>query len=108
MDFIIINTDILTEHSLEYMQTYAGQDIAIPDLQDTHYDIIGVTVEKLIDCTKVYKKIVEMDPDGENYIIRYAAGEIKELLKCAISQNRVDENKASKKIKEQLDKLKAS
>lgn len=107
MDFIIINTDILSENSLEYKQTYAGQDIAIPDLQDTHYDIIGVTIEKLVNCTKVYQTVAEMDPDGETYIIRYAAGEIKDLLRKAIDDKRVDESKASKKIKEQLDKLKA-
>lgn len=106
MDFIIINTDLLTENSLEYKQTYAGQDIAIPDLQDTHYDIIGITIEKLVNCTKVYQRIVESDPNGETYIIRYAAGEIKDLLKCAIEEHRVDESKAPKKIKEQLDKLK--
>lgn len=107
MDFIVIDTDILEENSLEYKQTYAGQDIAIPDLQDTHYDIVGVTVEKLVACTRVYQRIVEQDPVGETYIIRYAAGQIKDLLRVAIEENRVDESKASKKIKDQLDKLKA-
>lgn len=107
MDFIIISTDILSKNSLEYKQTYAGQDIAIPDLQDTHYDIIDVSIEKLINCTKVYQTIVEMDPEGETYIVRYAAGEIKDLLKKTLADERVDESKASKKIKEQLDKLKA-
>ena len=48
-----------------------------------------------------------MDPNGEKYIVRYAAGEIKDMLKCAIRENRIDESKAPKKIKEQLDKLKA-
>ena len=108
MDFIIIDTDILSKNSLEYRQTYAGQEIAIPDLQDTHYDIVGVSIEKLINCTKAYQAVVEMDPEGETYIIRYAAGEIKDLLKKALADNRVDESKAPKKIKEQLDKLKAS
>lgn len=107
MDFIIIDTDLLSENSLEYEQTYAGQEIAIPDLQDTHYDIVGITIEKLVNCTRVYQRIVDLDPDGETYIIRYAAGEIKDLLKCAIEENRVDESKASRKIKEQIDKLKA-
>lgn len=107
MDFIIINTDILEENLLEYKQTYAGQDIAIPDLQDTHYDIVNITIEKLITCTRVYKSIVESDPNGGTYIVRYAAGQIKDLLKSAINEERVDESKASKKIKEQLDKLKA-
>ena len=50
---------------------------------------------------------MELDPNGETYIIRYAAGEIKDLLKSAIEEHRVDESKAPKKIKEQLDKLKA-
>ena len=107
MDFIIINTDILTENALEYKQTYAGLDIAIPDLQNTHYDIVDITIEKLINCTKVYQKIVELDTNGEKYIVRYAAGEIKDMLKCAIMENCIDESKAPKKIKEQLDKLKA-
>lgn len=106
MDFIIINTDLLTENSLEYKQTYAGQDIAIPDLQDTHYDIIGVTIEKLVNCTKVYQRIVELDPNGETYIIRYAAGEIKDLLKSAIEEHRVDESKAPKKNKGAIRQIK--
>lgn len=108
MDFIIIDTKILSENSLEYKQTYAGQDIAIPDLQDTHYDIIDITIEKLINCTKVYQAVVEMDPDAETYIVRYAAGDIKELLKKSLDDKRVDESKAPKKIKQQLDKLKVS
>ena len=49
-----------------------------------------------------------MDPEGKTYIIRYAAGEIKDLLKKVLANNRVDESKAPKKIKELLDKLKAS
>lgn len=108
MDFIIIDTDILLKNSLEYRQTYAGQEIAIPDLQDTHYDIVDISIEKLVNCTKAYQTVVEMDPEGETYIIRYAAGEIKDLLKKALADKRVDESKAPKKIKEQLDKLKAS
>lgn len=106
MDFIIINTNILSENSLEYKQTYAGQDIAIPDLQNTHYDIMDITIEKLVNCTRVYQTIVEMDPDGETYIIRYAAGDIKDLLRKSLEDKRVDETKVPKKIMEQLDKLK--
>ena len=90
MDFIIINTDLLLSNSLEYKQTYAGREIAVPDLQNTHYDIINVTLEKLINCTKVYQSIVEQDPNREKYFIRYAAGEIKDLLKKAIEDQRVD------------------
>lgn len=107
MDFIVIDTDLLAENALEYKQTYAGQDIAIPDLQDAHYDIIGITVEKLANCTKVYQRIVESDPNKEKYIIRYIAGEIKDLLKRAIQEHRVDESKAlNKNIRRQLNELK--
>ena len=102
----LILAPLVTCFVLIFSPIFAGQDIAIPDLQDTHYDIIGVTIEKLVNCTKVYQRIVELDPNGETYIIRYAAGEIKDLLKCAIEEHRVDESKATKKIKEQLDKLK--
>lgn len=106
MDFIIINTDIVSKNSLEYKQTYAGQDIAIPELQDTHYDIVDISIEKLINCTKIFQTIVKMDPNCETYIIRYTAGEIKDLLKKAISDDRVDETKMPKRIKEQLGILK--
>ncbi len=106
MDFIAIDTQLLSDNALEFQQTYAGQDIAIPDLQDTHYDILNITVEKLVDCMKVYQSIVKTDPDGEKYIIRYAAGEIKDLLKKALLNHSIDETKASEKLKKELSKLK--
>lgn len=105
MDFIIIDTSLLEKYALEYKQTYAGQDIAIPDLQNTHYDVINISIGKLVECTKLYRDIISDDPDGEKYVIRFAAGEIKDLLKEAVKNNRVDREKASKKLKEELDKL---
>lgn len=75
------NLNILLKKSLEYRQTYAGQKVAIPDLQDTHHDIVGISIEKLVNCTKAYQTVIEMDPKGETYIIRYVAGEIKDLQK---------------------------
>ena len=108
MDLIVIDTQLLSDNALEYQQTYAGQDIAIPDLQNTHYDIFNVTVDKLINCINVYRTIAIMDPYGEKYIVRYAAGEIKDLLRCALLEKRVDETKASKKLKDELNKLKTS
>lgn len=107
MDFIVIDTEILEDNSLDFKKTYAGQDIAIPDLQDTHYDILDITIDKLVICTKVYQTIVMQDPECESYIVRYAAGEIKDMLKKAMHEHRVDETKAPKKVKECLDKLKA-
>lgn len=107
MDFIVIDTELLTKNALECKPTYAGQDIAVPDLQNTHYDIINISIEKLVNCTQVYQSIVKTDPEGEKYILRYAAGQIKDLLKKAVKENRVDESRASRKLKEEIDKLKA-
>lgn len=109
MDFIIIETDILQDNNLKYKPSYAGQDIAVLDLQDTHYDIIEITLEKLVNCTKVYKTIVDKDPNRTKYIIRYEAGKIKDLLKKAMEKGRIDESKiTTKRIKEYLDKIKPS
>ena len=106
MDVIVIDTNLLEKNSLHYKQTYAGQDIAIPDLQNKHYDIINVSIKKLVDCTKVYQEIVEKDSGNNKYIVRYAAGEIKDMLKKAIECNRIDESKALKKVKLEIEKIK--
>ena len=102
LDFVIINTDYLDENNLKYNQSYAGQDIAVPDLQDTHYDIINITIPNLIKCTCVYRKVFEADNDKEMYIVRYVEGDIKELLKKANSENRIDLEKLNKGIKKEL------
>lgn len=107
MDFIIINTELLSKHQLEYEQTYAGQEIAVPDLQNTHYDILNISVEKLAVCTQIYQTIVREDPECEKYIIRFAAGEIKDILREALKNKRIDESKASKNLSKELSKLKA-
>lgn len=106
MDFIIIDTDLLDKNGLEYKQTYAGMDIPIPDLQDTHYDIINISLNKLIDCTNVYKTILlGENAETEKFIIRFTESEIKEKLKKLIAQDRIDKNKASKSIREVIEKL---
>lgn len=107
MDVIIIDTDLLSKHQLEYKQTYAGEDIAVPDLQDTHYDILNISVEKLAVCTKVYQTIVCEDPDCEKYIIRLAEGEVKDILREAFKNDRIDESKIPSNLEKELSKLKA-
>ena len=108
MDFILIDTDLLSEKGLRYVQSYAGMNIAIPDLQDTHYDITDITLGKLKNCTEVYHQIASIDPDGERYILRFTSGELKDFLRKAIKENRVDESKLpSKKMKELIADLKA-
>lgn len=106
MDFIIIDTNLLERYGLNHEKTYAGQNIAIPDLQDSHHDISYISIDKLVECVQVYQSIFEMDNDMEIYIRRFTAGEIKDLLKQALAQNRIDESLAPKKLKEELDKLK--
>ena len=107
MDFIIIDTDLLSKYQLEYKQTYAGEDIAVPDLQNTHYDILNISVEKLAVCTKIYQDIVCEDPDYEKYIVRLAAGEVKDILKEAFIKNRIDESKIPPNLEKELSKIKA-
>lgn len=99
MDFIIMETSILDDNELGYNQTYAGTEIAVPDLQNTHYDIQEISLKKLENCCKVYKKVLQEDNENEIYIVRYAAGEIKDLIKAAMKSKRVDKSKAKGKIK---------
>lgn len=109
MDFIIIDTELLEQNNLDYMQTYAGMEIPIPDLQDTHYDIVDISLKKLLDCSNVYKKIiVEENDEEENFIIRFTEAEIKEILKKAILQKRVNKEKATKSIKEIIEAFSAA
>ncbi len=102
MDFIVINTEILEEHHLEYKNTYAGQKIGVPDLQDTHYDIINITIPKLITCSCVYKEIYVKDNNRNIYIVRKVEGEIKELLDNALKNKRIFNINLNKNIREYL------
>ncbi len=109
MDFIIIDTKLLDEMELEYKQTHAGMEIPIDDLQDTHYDIIGISLKKLVECAKVYRTILSNeDSEEEKYIVRVTEAEIKEKLKKAILDNRVDKSKANKPLKALIEELSAA
>lgn len=102
MDFVVIDTAFLEQQHLQYKQTYAGQDIAIADLQNSHYDIIDITMKKLIDCINVYKAIYTKDNGEGQFYFRYAAGEMKDLLKEAYVAERIDASKLSKNLKRDL------
>ena len=66
-------------------------------------------MKKLVDCARVYKAIfLNEDQNEEKYIVRFTEVEIKEKLKKAILSNRVDKSKASKHIKEVIEKLSAA
>lgn len=102
MDFIVINTDYLDEQHLEYDQTYAGQDIAIPDLQDTHYDIINVTIPRLINCTYVYRRVFKEDKEQGIYLVRYVEGDIRDLIEKAVNASRLDLSSLNRGIRRGL------
>lgn len=103
MDFVIIDTKLLDDNGLEYKQTYAGEEIAVPDLQDTHYDILGITIHKLLNCASVFREVYKLDNDQELYIVRYVEGDIKQLLNKAYSNNRIEMSRLNKGIKKGLD-----
>lgn len=107
LDVIVLDTNLVEKNGLSFSYTYAGVDIPVPDLQDLHCDIQGITMQKLFDCALLYREIIISEPDEGKYIVRYSAGEVKKLLKNAISSNRVDRTKATKKIAEEIDKLSA-
>lgn len=104
MDFLIIDTEILNNHELEFKQTYAGRDIPIPDLQDLHYDIVNLSMGKLKNCVLAYKDVVDKDVDGK-LVVRYSEGQIKDILKKAVYDDRVDISKAEGGIKDMLKQL---
>lgn len=108
MDFIVIDTSLLEKYSLEYEQTYAGREIAVADLQHTHHDIVDITISKLINCTNLYMDIIKNETDEEKYIVRFTAGEIKEILRQAIIQDRIDDSKTDTKVRDIISKLKAA
>ena len=106
MDFIVIDTDILDQNGLAYKKTYAGIELPIADLQDTHYDIINISLKKLTNCATVYKTIYSQESvDVGKFLLRFSKTEIKEKLKKAISEDRVDKNKASKPIRQVIEQL---
>lgn len=107
MDFIVLDIELILKHDLSYEFTYAGIDIPVPDLQDTHCDIKGITMDKLKCCACLYSDIWKKEPEEGKYIVRYTSGEIKNLIKDAIKAGRVDRTKAFGKIAEVIDKLSA-
>lgn len=103
MDFIIIDTQLLEQNGLKFVQSYAGIDLPIQDLQDTHYDITDITLKKLSNCAMVYKSIYELDSGEDKYIRRFTQHEIKEKLIHAFKESRIDKSKVSKPIREIID-----
>lgn len=106
MDFIIINTSLLDKKGLKYQQTYAGIDIAIPEFQNLHFDILGITLKHLDDCAEIYQEIIVDDEDRGKYIVRVPALQLKKKLMKEIKAGKVNENLAGDKVKDTILKLK--
>ena len=102
MDFVVIDTALLDRYNLRYAQTYAGQKIAVPDLQNTHYDIMDITMKSIIDCIKVYKDIYINDNGEGKWYFRYSEGDIKRIIKSAIDSDRIDLCKLNSRIKKDI------
>lgn len=67
---------------------------------------MDVSVKKLVNCTNVYKIIYSQESDEEEkFIKRFTELEIKEMLKKAISENRIDKSKASKPIRKVIEQI---
>lgn len=114
MDFIALDIEVLKNNKLIYEQTSPGADMAIPALEKTHYDITGLTLNKLVDCCKAYKDIIIFDEEkikeneNEKQLIRRVPQKrIETLINNAIKDGIVDERNAKGKIKEYIDEAKS-
>ena len=112
MEFIILDTEILNTIGLKYEQTYPGMEIPYEEMQDFHYDIVNVNIENLSKCLEAYKKTMERDNNMSIYLIDYAEGKIKDLVKTAIRQKKfnvekvpADLNKAIRKLQKELNEI---
>ena len=54
---------------------------------------------KLVNCVLAYKDVVDKDVDGK-LVVRYSEGQIKDILKKAFDDDRVDISKAEGGIKD--------
>lgn len=45
-----------------------------------HYDIVNLSMGKLVNCVLAYKEVVDKDVDGK-LVVRYSEGQIKDILK---------------------------
>ena len=103
IDVIIINTDILKEKDVKYSQTYAGMDIGVPDLQDTHYDLEEITLKKIISCCHIYKELAN-EKNADTYIIRYTKKDVLKLFDDAIAKKRVEIENTRENVKTEIAK----
>ena len=103
MDFIAIDTRILDKYGLSYEKSFAGCVVAVPTLQDIHYDIKEITIEKLMNCSQVYKEVIKQ-ADNSKYIVRYPEGKMLELLKRALSEKILNKELLNDNIKDWIKK----
>ncbi|MCI9372225.1 MAG: hypothetical protein HFI52_02325 [Lachnospiraceae bacterium] len=109
MEFIILDAEILKAIGLKYENTYPGMEIPYEEMQEFHYDIVDVTIENLAKCLEAYKKTLQLDDNKSTFIVDYAEGKIKDLIKTALKQEKfniekvpVELNKAVQKLQKEL------
>lgn len=105
MEFIILDTAILDAIGLKYEQTFPGMEIPYEEMQDFHYDIVDVNIENLSKCLEAYKKTMELDDNKSIYIVDYAEGKIKDLVKTAIEQKKINMDKVPLELNKAINKL---
>ena len=98
MDFIVIDEEYLKERSLKYEQTFAGKEIPIKELQNTHFDLQELSLAKIIDCINVYQMIGTNDSNNI-FVFRKTESEVKKLFKNAIDEGRVQIELLSNELK---------
>lgn len=72
----------------------------IEELASSHRDICGITHESLINLLKLYKDAVD-----EEKCFRYRTKEIKDLVKVALKEKKVQIQDASEKLQKDLEDL---
>ena len=105
MEFIELDTEILRAIGLKYEQTHPGMEIPYEEMQNFHYDIVDVNIENLAKCLEAYKKTMEIDANKSIYIVDYAEGKIKDLVKAAIRNGKFNLEKVPAELNKAISKL---
>jgi hypothetical protein len=86
IDYIIFDNSFFSANQID-IKNVVSQSNPVEGLRDKHYDIVNLDYESLGKVSKeIASKIVL---DKKNYIKRYKANDVKELLKEAISTKKL-------------------
>lgn len=105
MEFIVLDIEILKAIGLRYEKTDPGMAIPYEEMQEFHYDIVDINIENLAKCLEAYKKTMEIDDNKSIYIVDYAEGKIKDLVKAALIQEKFNVEKVPAELNKAIRKL---